>query len=179
MFSVPLFNSCYSCCIQDSRSVEPVENYPQQDQGLLSDINKNSQTQKGLESYLQTFLDIWNRELEPDGEFSWQIIRFQFKETKSFMLAVVFSTQEYGENPQPVSELEQKQKLEAINQLIKQKNDLVCLVSDTEIIIIKRNEQKLWTCSMARQDAGKAILQLLDLQELEGIKTKLNQINSN
>jgi len=95
------------------------------------------------------------------------------------MLAVIFSTQEYGEKLQPVSELEQKQKLEAINQLIKQKNDLVCLVSDTEIIIIKRNEQKLWTCSMARQDAGKAILQLLDLQELEGIKTKLNQINSN
>jgi hypothetical protein len=59
------------------------------------------------------------------------------------MLAVVFSTQEYGENPQPVSELEQKQKLEAINQLIKQKNDLVCSVSDTKIIIIKRNEQRL------------------------------------
>jgi hypothetical protein len=109
------FNSCHSCSIQDSESVKPVENYPQQHQGLFSDINKNRQTQKGLEDYLETFLNIWNRELEPDGEFSWQIIRFQFKETKSFMLAVVFSVQEYGENPQPVFELEQKQKLEAIN----------------------------------------------------------------
>jgi hypothetical protein len=159
------FNFCHSCSIQDSESVKPVENYPQQHQGLFSDINKNRQTQKGLEGYLETFLNIWNRELEPDGEFSWQIIRFQFKETKSFMLAVVFSTQEYGENPQPVSELEQKQKLEAINQLIKQKNDLVCLVSNTQIIIIKRNEQRLWTCSMARKDAGEAMLQLLNLQE--------------
>ena len=164
MFIVP-FNSCYSSPIYHCESEEVVENYPQQNQGLLSDINKNCQTQKGLEGYLQTFLNIWNRELEPDGEFSWQVIRFQFKGTKSFMLAVVFSTQEYGEKPQPVSKLEQKQKLEAINQLIKQKNDLVCSVSDTEIIIIKRNEQRLWTCSMARKDAGEAIIELLNLQE--------------
>ena len=166
MFYVELLNPCYSySSIEDSQSEELVENYPQQNQGLFSDINKNRQTQKGLEGYLQTFLNIWNRELKPDGEFSWQVIRFQFKETKSFMLAVVFSTQEYGEKPQPVSELEQKQKLEAINQLIKQKNDLVCSVSDTEIIIIKRNEQRLWTCSMARKDAGEAIIELLNLQE--------------
>ena len=57
MFIV-LFNSCHSCSIQDSQSEEPVENYPQQSQGLFSDINKNCQTQKGLEDYLQTFLNI-------------------------------------------------------------------------------------------------------------------------
>jgi hypothetical protein len=166
MFYVELLNSCYSySSIQDSQSEEPVENYPQQSQGLFSDVNNNHQTQKGLEGYLQTFLNIWNRELEPDGEFSWQVIRFQSKETKSFMLAIVFSTQEYGEKPQLVSELEQKQRIESLNQLIKQKNDLVCSVSDTKIIIIKRNEQKLWTCGMARKDAREAMLQLLNLQE--------------
>ena len=163
-FMVP-FNSCHSSPIEDSQLIAPVKHYPQQNQGLFSDINKNRQTQKGLEGYLQTFLNIWNRELDPDGEFSWQIIRFQFKETKSSMLAVVFSTQEYGEKLQPVSELEQKQRIESLNQLIKQKNDLVCSVSDTEIIIIKRNEQRLWTCSMARKDAGEAIIELLNLQE--------------
>jgi hypothetical protein len=166
MFYVELLNPCYShSSIEDSQSEEPVENYPQQSQGLFSDVNNNHQTQKGLEGYLQTFLNIWNRELEPDGEFSWQVIRFQSKETKSFMLAIVFSTQEYGEKPQLVSELEQKQRIESLNQLIKQKNDLICSVSDTEIIIIKRNEQRLWTCSMARKDAREAMLQLLDLQE--------------
>lgn len=167
------FNSCHFYSIQDNQSVAPVKHYPQQNQGLFSDINKNRQTQKGLEGYLQTFLNIWNRELEPDGELSWQIIRFQFKETKSFMLAVVFSTQEYGEKPQPVSKLEQKQRIESLNQLIKQKNDLVCSVSDTEIIIIKRNEQRLWTCSMVRKDAGEAMLQLLNLQESQ--KNQENQ----
>ena len=89
------------------------------------------------------------------------------------MLAVVFSTQEYGEKPQPVSELEQKQRIESLNQLIKQKNGLVCLVSNTEIIIIKRNEQRLWTCNMARKDAGEAMLQLLNLQESQ--KNRENQ----
>jgi hypothetical protein len=167
------FNSCHSCSIQGSESVKPVENYPQQHQGLFSDINKNRQTQKGLEGYLQAFLDIWNRELEPDGEFSWQIIRPQFQGLENPMLAVVFSTQEYGEKLQPVSRLEQGQRIEAINQLIKQKNDLVCSVSDTKIIIIKRNEQRLWTCSMARKDAGEAMLQLLNLQESQ--KNQENQ----
>jgi ribosomal protein L37AE/L43A len=85
----------------------------------------------------------------------------------------LFSPHKNGEKLQPVSELEQKQKLEAINQLIKQKNDLVCSVSDTEIIIIKRNEQRLWTCSMARKDAGEAMLQLLNLQESQ--KNQENQ----
>ena len=174
MFYVELLNPCYShSSIEDSQSEEPVENYPQQSQGLFSDVNNNHQTQKGLEGYLQTFLNIWNRELEPDGEFSWQVIRFQSKETKSFMLAIVFSTQEYGEKPQLVSELEQKQRIESLNQLIKQKNDLICSVSDTEIIIIKRNEQKLWTCGMARKDAGEAMLQLLNLQESQ--KNRENQ----
>ena len=113
-FMVP-FNSYYPCCIEDSQSVAPVKKYPQQNQGLFSDINKNRQTQKGLEGYLQTFLNIWNRELEPDGEFSSKIIRFQFKETKSFMLAVVFSTQKYREKPRPVSKLEQKHQIEYLN----------------------------------------------------------------
>ena len=59
MFIVP-FNSCYFSPIYHCESEEPVENYPQQNQGLFSDINKNRQTQKGLEGYLQTFLNIWN-----------------------------------------------------------------------------------------------------------------------
>jgi hypothetical protein len=50
MFYVELLNPCYSySSIQDSQSEEPVENYPQQSQGLFSDVNNNRQTQKGLE----------------------------------------------------------------------------------------------------------------------------------
>jgi hypothetical protein len=163
----------------NSKAVKPVESYPQQNQGLLNDINKNRQTQKGLEGYLQAFLDIWNRELEPDGEFSWQIIRPQFQGLENPMLAVIFSTQEYGEKPQPVSQSEQKQWIEIIDQLARQENGLlvpynshqiyldglVRSVSDTEIIIIKRNERRFWTRSMAREDAEATMLQIINLQE--------------
>ena len=163
----------------NSKAVKPVESYPQQNQGLLNDINKNRQTQKGLEGYLQAFLDIWNRELEPDGEFSWQIIRPQFQGLENPMLAVIFSTQEYGEKPQPVSQSDQQQWIEILEQLGKQENGLlvpynshqiyldglVRSVSDTEIIIIKRNERRFWTRSMAREDAEATMLQIINLQE--------------
>jgi hypothetical protein len=163
----------------NSKAVKPVESYPQQNQGLLNDINKNRQTQKGLEGYLQAFLDIWNRELEPDGEFSWQIIRPQFQGLENPMLAVIFSTQEYGEKPQPVSQSDQKQWIGIIAQLARQENGLlvpynshqiyldglVRSVSDTEIIIIKRNERRFWTRSMAREDAEATMLQIINLQE--------------
>ena len=163
----------------NSKAVKPVESYPQQNQGLLNDINKNRQTQKGLEAYLQAFLDIWNRELEPDGEFSWQIIRPQFQGLENPMLAVIFSTQEYGEKPQPVSQSDQKQWIGIIAQLARQENGLlvpynshqiyldglVRSVSDTEIIIIKRNERRFWTRSMAREDAEATMLQIINLQE--------------
>lgn len=163
----------------NSKAVKPVESYPQQNQGLLNDINKNRQTQKGLEGYLQAFLDIWNRELEPDGEFSWQIIRPQFLGLENPMLAVIFSTQEYGEKPQPVSQSDQQQWIKILEQLGKQENGLlvpynshqiyldglVRSVSDTEIIIIKRNERRFWTRSMAREDAEATMLQIINLQE--------------
>ena len=45
MFYVELLNPCYSYSIEDNQSEEPVENYPQQSQGLFSDIN-NRQIQK-------------------------------------------------------------------------------------------------------------------------------------
>ena len=42
---------------------------------------------------------------------------------------------------------------------------LVRSVSDTEIIIIKRNERRFWTRSMAREDAEATMLQIINLQE--------------
>jgi hypothetical protein len=95
------------------------------------------------------------------------------------MLAVIFSTQEYGEKPQPVSQSDQQQWIKILEQLGKQENGLlvpynshqiyldglVRSVSDTEIIIIKRNERRFWTRSMAREDAEATMLQIINLQE--------------
>jgi hypothetical protein len=42
---------------------------------------------------------------------------------------------------------------------------MIRVVSDTQIIIIKRNEMRLWTRSMAREDAEATLLQAIHLQE--------------
>ncbi|MDZ7616036.1 MAG: hypothetical protein U1E05_03470, partial [Patescibacteria group bacterium] len=42
---------------------------------------------------------------------------------------------------------------------------VVRVVSETEIIVIKRNERRLWTASMAREDAEATIKQAMALQE--------------
>jgi hypothetical protein len=163
----------------NSQALQSVENFPEENQGLLEDIPKNHQEQKGLEGYLQAFLEVWNRELEPDGEFSWQIIRANSSSSANLnpMLAVVFSTQEYGVQPQEQGEWE-----EILNQLASEEDGLlvpynyhhqiyldgmVRYVSDTDIIIIKRNEQRLWTRSIAREDAEATMLKLINLQELQ------------
>ena len=163
----------------NSKALQPVEQFPEENQGLVEDLPKNRQEQKGLEGYLQAFLEVWNRELEPDGEFSWQIIRANPSNSANLnpMLAVVFSTQEYGFQPQ-----EQREWQEILNQLASEEDGLlvpynyhhqiyldgmVRYVSDTDIIIIKRNEKRLWTRSMAREDAEATMLKLINLQELQ------------
>jgi hypothetical protein len=42
---------------------------------------------------------------------------------------------------------------------------VVRIVSETEVIVIKRNERRLWTASMGREDAEATIKQAMELQE--------------
>jgi hypothetical protein len=42
---------------------------------------------------------------------------------------------------------------------------VVRAVTDTDIIIIKRNEKRLWTKSVAREDIEATLLQAINLQE--------------
>ncbi|HYT44580.1 MAG TPA: hypothetical protein VEP90_19775, partial [Methylomirabilota bacterium] len=44
-------------------------------------------------------------------------------------------------------------------------DSMVRVVTDTEIYIIKRDERRLWTRSMAREDAEATLLQAMYLQE--------------
>jgi len=144
-------------------------------QGTIDDISNIRGNQNHIQGYIYTFLNIWNRELEPDGEFNWKVID---AETNSSMLAIVFSTQEkntslpdrYNYNS---SEDEWKEILGSIDKhnLVPYDSHqiyidgMIRVVSDTQIIIIKRNEMRLWTRSMAREDAEATLLQAIHLQE--------------
>ena len=153
-----------------SRAVQPLEAYPSQPQGTIRDLPRQRDREQGLEGYLYAFLDMWNDELEPDGEFRWQII----SPPKNPMIAVVFTTQYKGELlPQiTTSDEEWEKALERIEKASLEKisktmyiDGIVRKVSDTEIVIIKRNERRLWTRSAAREDAEATLLQATILQE--------------
>ena len=125
-----------------------------------------------LKNYLTIFLKIWNRELSPEGEFSWRVIA---SGKSSTMLCILFSTQEIDHLPEPLESDEHAwslvlEKLDDALVVPYSSNSIyvdgvIRTVTDTDIIIIKRNEKRLWTRSMAREDAEATLLQAINLQE--------------
>ena len=159
-----------------SQAVRPVEaGRPANNCGLIEDIPTRRDWQKGFEGYIRTFLQIWNRELEPDGEFRWQLIR---PGSNMPMVAMVFSTQDKKKPLGPVKESETVQWRKVLEKLDETErvpvskrvyiDGVVRAISDTDIMIIKRNERRLWTRSMAREDAEATLLQAMNMQSDDG-----------
>ena len=143
--------------------------------GVMAKLPANRKEERGLEGYLYAFLDIWNRELVPvNGEFSWRIIRHPH----STMLAVVL-TSRYQTEPSFNEIIEQNADQSDWNELLKRLDHslrtpvspkiyidgLVRAITEREIVIIKRDERRLWTRSMAREDAEAILLQAIFAQE--------------
>jgi hypothetical protein len=107
-----------------------------------------------------------------NGEFRWRIIRPHCIP----MLAVIFSTQSKGE---PLSSFSSTDDEQAWHKLLKRLDTtfdhpvssriyiegMVRAVTETDIFIIKRDEQRLWTRSLAREDAEATLLQAMTIQE--------------
>jgi hypothetical protein len=141
--------------------------------GTLDDIPSSHNAQKGLEAYLWAFLEIWNKELEPSGEFRWEVIK---PKHNTPMLAVIFATQEKGE-PLPEGRASDTDRWQDVLSCLEDSltspfgsrrvyiDGLVRAISDTDIMIIKRNERRLWTRTAAREDAEAMLLQAIHLQE--------------
>ena len=157
----------------NSKAVKPVEpDRPDNNCGVYNDIPTRRDRQKGFEGYIRTFLRIWDRELGPDGEFRWQLIRPGINIP---MIAIVFSTQDKKNPLSPVKGNDITQWNNVLKKLDKTLltpiservyiDGIVRAVSDTDIMIIKRDEKRLWTRSMAREDAEATLLQAIHLQE--------------
>lgn len=139
-------------------------------QGTYADLGEKENALKGFKEYLRVFLEIWNRELEPDGEFSWRIV---IPSDDSAMVCVVFSTQRKGSPPKQVGTYPEHEWKEILFSLGKNMmvpfgtlnifiDGIVRAVSDEQIIIVKRNENRLWTKSMAREDAEATLVQAMN-----------------
>jgi hypothetical protein len=153
----------------NSDAVKRLEPYPQTKQGFITDLPGQRDTERGLEGYLYTFLDMWQSYLEPEGVFRWRVVR----PDNDPMVAVVFTTQSKHDDLPPLQNdeamwVDLKQIVNSSRWQINPRiylDGLVRLVSNDEIIIIKRNERRLWTRSQAREDAEATFLQAMHLQE--------------
>jgi hypothetical protein len=153
-------------------AIRNVDHYPKCTRGLAENLHGQRVRQKGLEGYLNAFLQTWNRELEPDGKFFWRVIW----PPKTPMIAVVFTTHEKGKPLPDISTTDDEEWARVLERCAKTLSQpvsrnvyvdgMIRAVSDTEIIVIKRNERRLWTRSLAREDAEATFLQAIRLQEI-------------
>jgi methylase of polypeptide subunit release factors len=139
-------------------------------QGKISDIR--ALNTNGIFEYILVFLEKWNRDLEKiGGELYWQITR----SPSTPMLAIIFTTAEIGKKTSQDNNNEIHEWNDLLQKLDKTLitpvspriyiDGLIRAVSDTNVIIIKRDERRLWTRSQAREDADATLLQAMILQE--------------
>ena len=138
--------------------------------GVLADI---ATADDGLAFYLRTFLEAWNEELGPDGEFGWRLLS---PPSRAPLLAVCFTTR-YKGYPIPKSSDDQAGSWQKL--LARLAADFTTPagtsriyietffshVTDREILFIKRNERRFWTSTAAREDAESALTRLMNLED--------------
>ena len=140
--------------------------------GTAKDLVSSSGASQ-LYEYLSVFLQRWNRELVPEGEFSW----FAVMSPRAPMIAVIFETQQLGERVIEASEADDESwpfLLERLERALERPvtasiraAGTLRSVGDRSIVIAKRNEARLWTASAAREDAEATILQTINLQSAQ------------
>jgi hypothetical protein len=144
---------------------------PEHNLGTLADV---SQSKDGLSAYLRIFLEAWNSELGPDGEFVWRVLS---PPSRAPLLAVSFETH-YKKEPLPKVAVDEMKAwhevLARLNQSSRVHSNSSRIfidtffrhVSEREILFIKRNEQRFWTRSAAREDAESALTYLMNLEDV-------------
>lgn len=139
------------------------------DFGYADDVVQEPRT--GIRAYLQTFLRVWNSQLGVDGEISWQLVRDRFTR----VLCAIFETHAHGA-PRARPDDHFTESWEAVLARIGgtinpppsmslRRYGSIRAVSDTAIVVIKRDEQRLWSATAAREDADATTVQAMALHE--------------
>lgn len=141
--------------------------------GRLSDV---AGAANGLSAYLRIFIEIWNNELPGESELAWRILS---PPSRAPLLAVSFTTR-YKKDPitevteeaaeswhKLLAGLEQPSRVHADSSRIFIDTFFRHLSEDARtILFIKRNEQRFWTHTAAREDAESALVRLMNLQDV-------------
>lgn len=154
-----------------SQAAAPVHG-PQVMQGTYKTLGRRNESNV-LSEYLRVFLQLWNRELDAETELSWNVIR---PNDEWPMIAVTFSLQSKDEAITEISSSEQDRWSTALLSLADDLlvpyhsscvyvDGMVRAVTESDIIIIKRADKRLWTRSMAREDVDAAMVRIMTAQE--------------
>ena len=151
---------------------QPIIDVSERHQGTVRDL-ASSETNAQVDKYLSVFLQRWNRELAPIGEFSWLVVA----SPRSPLIAVVFETQDYDASAISVNEAVDdswRSTLKRLGQALERPvttsiraTGTLRSVGERNIVIAKRNEARLWTASAAREDAEATILQAMNLRSTQ------------
>ncbi len=121
-----------------------------------------------MADYVKIFSQCWEAYIDTNTEFCWQV--HQSDKTDS-MIALEFLIQKKGEKAK------QPEQLKSWNEVLKELEEnltqpfyssriylegMVRAVTNDYVIIIKRNEKRLWTRSMAREDAEATLFQAIN-----------------
>ena len=151
---------------------QPTVKVGERSRGTAKDVDSSAGPSQ-LNRYLSAFLQRWNREMAPSGEFSWSVVT----SPRAPMIAVIFETQQFDQSAAEVSEAGYESWSSVLERLDRGMQRFVTAsireagtlrsVGDRSIVIAKRNEARLWTASAAREDAEATILQVINLQSAQ------------
>ena len=138
---------------QNSEAVREIAR-PNQSVGTLADV---SNAEVGLPAYLRVFLESWKRELGANGELVWRVLA---PPSQAPLLAVSFSIYD-KKAPLPnagnredwrnaLAKLEQSSQIHAGGSRIFI-DTFFRHVGDQELLFVKRNEQRFWSRTAARE----------------------------
>ncbi len=146
--------------------------YKREQSAVLQPVDLKS---RFMELYLQTFVDAWHPVLASHRlQLRGRIIAASHGLS---VIAVIFTIQGQNDDESDVSpptpEDEWGFVLARLEQGLRSSynshhvfvDGMVRVMTDTDIIIVKRNEKRLWTKSVAREDAQATVLQLIHAQQ--------------
>ncbi|HUT24637.1 MAG TPA: N-6 DNA methylase, partial [Sumerlaeia bacterium] len=136
--------------------------------------NRDMAPEGPLGDYVRVLIQSWVPYLDAGTELHWGV---HLPRNTSSMLAVVFTIHDIGDIPTETGDPEHAwddvlRRLDAAMRTPMSSRiyieGLARAVSDDGIIIIKRNERRLWTKTMAREDAEATLVQAMRRESLVG-----------
>ena len=141
---------------------------PARDNGTSADL---AGTESGLSAYLRTFLESWNQMVNEDIDLVWRVIR---PPSRAPLLAVYFATYDEMRTSRDVGVPRQWSnvlaRLARASQTPAGSSHMLVdtffrYVGDHDLLFVKRNEQRFWSRTAAREDAESTITYLMNQDE--------------